>query len=644
MYFYTKLVLALSFTFTLLFSSLSATNYYVDSKSGNDSNNGLAPSSSEGKNGPWKTLNKMMQKGYSPGDSILLKRGSEWTGVALKASRNGREDARIYYGAYGTGTKPTITNADIIVDADYIIIDNLISKSSPSNGVARKTGRHVIIRNIEVYNAGQNGIRIVGYNSGTYEDVLVEGCTVESSRVDGITIHKGANYSEAGSGFILRNNTSSYNGEQGFDITTGTDILVEGNITDANNAGSVTMGRGVRRVTVKKHFSTNDVFSLTMKRCWEVRVEYSIFVGNAVLVRTDDNSDGGSPSGVTIVNNVFWQKGNSEAGKFFYTDGDVIFKNNFFKGAANTPILIFKKNETPAASGNYTFENNYYYDGTEGNSPIITNLSNVNYNLQKFQRDLNQETLGGVVNPGFQNYTGAFDHPQDFQIKATSNLIDKGSDVGAYEDFEGTAVPQGGIPDIGAFEVVAEGFLPVEWDQFEVTPDVDRSLVDISWSTNTEINNQYFTVEKSIDGSIFQSVETVQSKGEGQEKRNYRVEDNSPAPGVSYYRIKQVDFDGRFSYSPIVRTEFSQQSEKQMGLFPSLTQAGERLTITHSHSAGEIVEIKLMDIHGRSIATKNSITDSFQTTFDLPNQMIPGYYIMTVSLGDSYKGFRVKVD
>ena len=650
MYFYYKTLIVFISALFILSSPLSATNYYVDSQNGNDTNDGLAPTPGSGKVGPWKSLVKMNdygnEEGYLPGDSILFKTDSEWRDVTFKVTRSGNQDAPIYYGAYGTGRKPRIGRAEINIDASYIIVENFISKNSPTNGVARKTGRHVIIRNIDIYNAGQNGIRIVGYDSEKFEDILVEGCNIENSMVDGITIHKGAAFGEAGSGFIFRNNTSNGNGEQGFDLTSGRNILLEGNSTEGNTVGSVVIGRGVRKVNIQKHFSINDFIGLNLKRCWDVRVEYSIFVGSGGedLVRTDENTDGGSPSRITLVNNVFWQKEHSDIGKFYSSDGPITFKNNFFKGAAEIPVFSFKNNESPLKSGNYLFDNNFYNDGTPENNPILVDIFDVEYTIDRFQNTFDQEPLGGVLNPGFENYTGSFEHPFDFQINTNSNMIDKGADVGASEDFEGNLVPQGGIPDIGAFEVISTGSLPVEWDQVEVTPDVDRSLIDISWSTTTEINNEYFTVEKSIDGALFQTVETVQSKGEGRERRDYNVIDTSPSPGVSYYRIKQVDLDGRFTFSPIMRTEFFKRDDNRITVYPSLTQSGEQLTIMHSHSEGKMVEIKLMDMHGKTILTKNNVADSFQTPFELPQQMVPGYYIITVSLNDTFKGFRIKVN
>ena len=75
--------------------------------------------------------------------------------------------------------------------------------------------------------------------------------------------------------------------------------------------------------------------------------------------------------------------------------------------------------------------------------------------------------------------------------------------------------------------------------------------VRCEWSTATEINNNYFSVQRSQDGINFEQIGTVQGAGNSSATLNYVFYDERPYSQVSYYRLKQVDFNNEFSYSAI---------------------------------------------------------------------------------------------
>jgi parallel beta-helix repeat protein len=89
-----------------------ATSYYVDSQNGNDSNSGTSPTS------PWRSLAKVSASNFSPGDSILLRRGSIWR-EQLNFPSNGSAGAAIVIDAYDKGDLPLISGADMIPPASW---------------------------------------------------------------------------------------------------------------------------------------------------------------------------------------------------------------------------------------------------------------------------------------------------------------------------------------------------------------------------------------------------------------------------------------------------------------------------------------------------------------------------------------------
>lgn len=102
--------------------------------------------------------------------------------------------------------------------------------------------------------------------------------------------------------------------------------------------------------------------------------------------------------------------------------------------------------------------------------------------------------------------------------------------------------------------IITSGCLPIGLSSFDVTEENDAVRLD--WETATEMNNDYFTIERSVDGVHFEKVMDVKGAGTSSENIIYREYDKHPFDGVSYYRLKQTDFNGSFSYSRIISVDF----------------------------------------------------------------------------------------
>ncbi len=96
---------------------------------------------------------------------------------------------------------------------------------------------------------------------------------------------------------------------------------------------------------------------------------------------------------------------------------------------------------------------------------------------------------------------------------------------------------------------------PVEWLGFTATAVGER--VQCLWETATELNSDYFVVERSADGGDFEPFATLPAAGNSQDLRSYEAWDEQPFLGRSWYRVQQVDLDGSYSYSPMVQVAFT---------------------------------------------------------------------------------------
>ncbi|MCK7526061.1 MAG: hypothetical protein MZV64_54870 [Ignavibacteriales bacterium] len=96
--------------------------------------------------------------------------------------------------------------------------------------------------------------------------------------------------------------------------------------------------------------------------------------------------------------------------------------------------------------------------------------------------------------------------------------------------------------------------IPVELESF--TASVSDKQINLNWITATELNNSGFEIEKSTDNFIWNKIGFVNGKGTTTDKSYYSFNDNNPIDGKSYYRLKQIDYDGTFTYSSIVAINF----------------------------------------------------------------------------------------
>lgn len=109
--------------------------------------------------------------------------------------------------------------------------------------------------------------------------------------------------------------------------------------------------------------------------------------------------------------------------------------------------------------------------------------------------------------------------------------------------------------------------LPVELVSFKAL--ASNNAVQLSWATASEKDNSHFIVERSLDGKTFTKIATITGKGTSSIRSNYIFTDEDPLPGISYYRLKQVDFDGTFEYSKVISVKM--QAIRKAILHPTIT-------------------------------------------------------------------------
>ncbi|MEM6261495.1 MAG: T9SS type A sorting domain-containing protein [Bacteroidota bacterium] len=137
--------------------------------------------------------------------------------------------------------------------------------------------------------------------------------------------------------------------------------------------------------------------------------------------------------------------------------------------------------------------------------------------------------------------------------------------------------------------------LPVEWLYVEATRQGNTGL--ITWATTEEVNNQKFVVERSVDGTMFETLAELKGSGTTNTQQNYEFRDVLPHIGKSVYRVKQVDFNGQFDYSDAVELFFS--GPELLNAYPNPT--SDIIYLNISLAEAYSLKVSLFDATGRQV-------------------------------------------
>ncbi len=221
-----------------------------------------------------------------------------------------------------------------------------------------------------------------------------------------------------------------------------------------------------------------------------------------------------------------------------------------------------------------------------------------------------------------QSEFGRFDGTSWVNDAVTSPCVDGGY---LLSDYANEPAPNGGRVNIGVYGNTPEASkssttgLPVELLNFNALK--EGRQVMLIWQTASEQNSDYFIVEQSTDAKTFSTLERVKAQGESNAIHNYKVLDKNPAKGMNYYRLKQMDMNGKFSYSKII---WVAMDEDIVSFYPNPASK----TISFNKPIESII---IRDLQGKEVLSRRNI----RAVLDI-STLQPGVYIMDIN-GRAYK-------
>jgi len=167
--------------------------------------------------------------------------------------------------------------------------------------------------------------------------------------------------------------------------------------------------------------------------------------------------------------------------------------------------------------------------------------------------------------------------------------------------------------------------LPIELINFDAKP--DEGNVKLKWQTANENNNDYFTIERSINGIDWIEIKRIKGAGNSFSTLNYATTDKNPHLGLSYYRLKQVDYDGEYSFSNIENIHIQELTKSKIKIYPNPT--FNKITLVGSISELEIINI--YNVIGENITNQVRLMfiEKQKVVIDLSNLSKGTYYIKT---------------
>ncbi|RMG70634.1 MAG: PKD domain-containing protein [Bacteroidetes bacterium] len=173
---------------------------------------------------------------------------------------------------------------------------------------------------------------------------------------------------------------------------------------------------------------------------------------------------------------------------------------------------------------------------------------------------------------------------------------------------------------------------PVEFSAFRAEAQPDRSRVKLDWATASELNNHRFVIERSVDGLLFEPIGEVLSQGNSTQTQAYTAYDDAPLVGKSYYRLKQVDLDGTFTFSDQVNVTFDPSASGSLQAYPVPIHAHGQLNVEFSLPESTTAHIQLVSMDGRVLWQEASLDVNATGTILSFNigALSPGMYMLYV--------------
>lgn len=533
---------------------------------------------------------------YVDDSAAGLNNGTDWTNAytSLRTAIDNASSGDNIYVASGTYYPTTGVDQSIsfTIKDGLKIYGGYVASGSPGS----RGGTSILSGDIGTSSDDSDNSYTVVYFQDTGASTLLDGFTITAGNASNPTLLPVPPTAETSGGGIFI--TASFNSTCSPIIQ---DCIIISNMAE-DNGGGIYVGAEASgaiasptflNVTVSGNSSTNGggLYNVGNIGLVSTTVESCDFNGNSAMVTGGGifnfGASGTGSCGTTAINTIFRNNSGSSSGGFYaLTSGDATAASNivnclFYANTANTGGAVYANETGPDEDEGLTGSNtvitisNTIFWGSAGGFSKHFHFSDVNGGTPEviLNNSLVDATSCSALAPGggdlicdgdvIYNQDPLFiSEGTDFSLKEGSPAINTGDNslinaTGINTDYADANRVQVGTVDIGIFET-AFGLLPVELTSFYLRPHEEDKVL-LRWNTATELDNDFFTVERSRNGIDFTPITNIKGAGTTTLPQNYSFIDENPYNGINYYRLKQTDFDGTTDYSEVRSIEIKGQ-------------------------------------------------------------------------------------
>ncbi|MCB0395104.1 MAG: T9SS type A sorting domain-containing protein [Flavobacteriales bacterium] len=570
-----------------------ATSYYVNDAStvgdiwctavGNNSNNGTSVST------PKLTIaNVISTYALVAGDVVYIDKGTYSGQVTVTSSDDGSISGHVTFrGAgkdvtiltYGSGNTVYLNGSSTLVQ--WVKFEDMtITATGNTYSAVYLYGNadNHYFNNCKITQTSATGGRCI-YMVGDIDDTEIDSCTISQSNSGGYrTIHMNddISYGAYSNNSIHHCNITYPSGGRGIYCqafwTTPSGIAIYNDTVYSSSTTAGTTGiyiDDVLSVDIYKNSIRNGNVGIYLNAFFNSSItNHEIY--NNIITGSVNGLTSNEATTVDLYYNSFYNSQNAllGSGAVSLKNWDIV-NNIFYSGAASSSYACININDNSTNSSRpTTCDYNVYYapNGAAFGRNAITMTS---YTTLASWQGADHTNAGGTSGDenaveGNPNYNDVSTF--DLDLTVGSAALNVGTSLAITDDIYGGS--RGTPSDVGAVE--AEAALPITLRSFSVDCDPANAGIKITWITASEVNNDFFTIEKSMDAVNAETVVTVKGAGNSTDLLLYEVTDDNDFNGTArYYRLAQTDMNGQRKTWPWMQVRCEQHGTAELVLYPN---------------------------------------------------------------------------
>lgn len=280
----------------------------------------------------------------------------------------------------------------------------------------------------------------------------------------------------------------------------------------------------------------------------------------------------------------------------------------------------------------HTLSNNVAYPPGVVHVNSLTGADNSAYTVDRFWRvEVTGTTVADLTFVATAAEVGTISNPRAQRWIPANNGWEPAQGVQSNPTATSTLVS--GISSFGTWWTLSSSVSPLPVQIFSFKTACEGDKVSVQWATQSELNNDFFTLEKSEDGSIFKEIATVKGYGTSTSLRHYVFVDESSNGKPAVYRLSQTDFNGQ---QTIIGEVLAKACSQNQGLtINQILGSGSLNLMIHSLTDGQGT-VELADASGKLVAVnKVELSEGFNKVHVAQN-LAPGFYSVIVRCNEQY--------